>query len=199
MTRSPSSVSSSPPGRPRSATSTYARWTASRSLSTSHPGRGDGPKRPSPRTAGAIHIRLISAAEPGWNFSAPHPTGSPWSVATNSSPDGGVSSLSSAEMLRVHDVHRQQPPEFRRPSSLGNCFGMETLLPSEGSPHHTRRDSRDNRKLSATPSQYELTTHLGKSRLESAVCGSEAWQCRLGSRGELESAILAKSQAPGDG
>lgn len=35
------------------------------------------PERLSPRTAGAIHIRLISAAGPGWNFTAPHPTGSP--------------------------------------------------------------------------------------------------------------------------
>jgi hypothetical protein len=38
-----------------------------------------------------------------------------------------------------------------------------------------------------------------KSILESAVCGSEAGQCRRGNRGEFESARLAKSKASGDG
>ena len=70
--------------------------------------------RRSDDAAVATHIRFSSAGAPSWNFSAPHPTGSPCRVATSSRPAGGVSSASSAEMLRSGS----KPPSNRSASSV---------------------------------------------------------------------------------
>ena len=59
-------------------------------------------------------MRLTSAmSSSAWNFSAPHPAGSPATVATSSNPAGSVSSVSSAGMLSPGS----NPSSNRRASS----------------------------------------------------------------------------------